>query len=128
MAVGLPGPHALSPHTFVCNLQLSADLTPGIAKSASKIAKMATEAKFAPEKASMSPAVAAEVCLEVLSSLHDRKKRRVQAAAAPVIAAFEARIKDKAARRASKKRKREAGEPFAPTRRVLDTLGNPIRE
>ena len=111
VAVGLPGPQALSPHAMWPCIVQSKDLTPGIATTAMKIAEMDKKARAAPDAGGLSKDEATKALFGVLSSLHERKKKRVQDAASPAVAAFEATWLDKRARVAAKKRKRELSPP-----------------
>ena len=67
---------------------------------------MEKKARMATEPGGLSKEEAVEALFGVLSSLHDRKKKRVHEAASPVVAAFEAAWHEKRARVAAKQRKR----------------------
>ena len=54
VAVGLPGPQALSPHAMWPCIVQSKDLTPGIATTAMKIAEMDKKARAAPDAGGLS--------------------------------------------------------------------------
>ena len=126
VAVGLPGPEALSPCAIWCGIRRSTELTPGIATTAMQIAAADKRARSTPELGGISKAEASEALFGILSTLHERKKKRVHTAASPHVAALEAKVLNKQARAASKKIKRAVSAPQALLRRTRDVFGNPL--
>ena len=102
-------------------------MTPDLMAAAVRIAGMEVEAQH---NARIGDALfaqeAKESMSEVKSTLFERKKKRVQEAAAEAVAALEAKVLAKQARQARVAMKRALSKPTRLTKRVRDRFGNRI--